>query len=117
MAAERKAPALREVAKRSPGRAHRDTAAMQPIRATERTTPIVRVVRATLAWGTLSRCHRARSESCAPVALPAQLSRYRLFLNDPVVALIFEFESELFVTGADDAAIHQHVDEIGHDVV
>ena len=51
---------------------------------------------------------------CSPTQ---PLSKHGLFLNDPIVALFFEFQRELFVASADDTPIHQHVDKIRHDVI
>jgi hypothetical protein len=41
----------------------------------------------------------------------------RLFAGDPVVALFFELKGQLFAARSHDAAIDQHVHEIGHDIV
>ena len=52
--------------------------------------------------------------SVGPTAFQAG---WQFALDDPVVALLFQFEREFLAAGSHDAAVHQHVDEVGHDVV
>ena len=48
------------------------------------------------------------------ISTPCRNSRFWL---DPAVALLFELERQLLAARPDDAAVRQHVDDVGHDVV
>ena len=39
------------------------------------------------------------------------------FFQNPVVAALFQGEGEFLAAGADDLAVHQDMDEVGHDVI
>src|SRR5215472_2144000 len=67
----------------------------------------------------------ARTEGCGRISKPeirsskfeTNLSRHRLRLGKPVIPLLLQFERELFVAGARDAAIDQHMHKIRHNII